>query len=427
MTTLSTLNGPERLNYYFCRTPNSDGACPSRLLSAKFTSEIGSKYLLSTIKLDKIVVIGSRETIKGTYEKDSDSLPPEFQKINLLNDLPSRNSTADSAYTFYLKQLRSFLMSKSAANQTSSQDTPDVFTEQIGVQRIDELKDIVNRVLEEFQKTSVCEGQSLQEVLHTSKEPDKTFRKLDEKLREEIKKDINDTHDLSTFENAYKERIRQLDEEYADVTNINIDRLYKDERKKITDDIKLSSSEKHNLFLLLKEKIAHMLTKQENYRFRVLSEEEKLNLLFEKSELEKELEMIKSNRLSKETDYAKYYIYTLLENEYKFFPLKENKEWDGPLVVFVDESTSNGEDNLHEITNAICENDEPVNLYIDMQGGNRTSSYVRNAVLSILTNQINAPVFIQKIIATNYGSQNWLNEIVDETKRYMVVRECELM
>ena len=89
-------------------------------------------------------------------------------------------------------------------------------------------------------------------------------------------------------------------------------------------------------------------------------------------------------------------------------------------VIFVSETTPDNTDNLAGIVSALCEPGENVNLFIDMQGGNRTSGYVRNAVLSILTNQITSPVSIAKIVATNFTPGAMYNEIVDETARYKI-------
>lgn len=80
-------------------------------------------------------------------------------------------------------------------------------------------------------------------------------------------------------------------------------------------------------------------------------------------------------------------------------------------------------DNVQGIVNAILEyaKDDDIHLYIDMQGGGRTSGYVRNAVLSILGNERESKVTLEEIIATEYGANNKENRIVNETKRYKIM------
>ena len=107
-------------------------------------------------------------------------------------------------------------------------------------------------------------------------------------------------------------------------------------------------------------------------------------------------------------------------------PLAENCERsNGIKMTFVAEQKESDKepiDNIKGIVNALYgTGEEEVNLYIDVQGGNRTSGYVRNAVLSILNNQETDRVHICKIIGTNFMS--WLMEgsqIVDETARYKI-------
>lgn len=425
MTTLSTLNNNQRLNYYFCSSPNPDGTTTSRLLSGVFTTEIGSKYLLSTVKIDKIVVIGSKETIKKKPRKNS-RVPRNLQKVNLLKELPVQHSSnaSGSAYMFYLEQLRSFLMLNSSENPTSPFDACNTYFPQISSQRAIQIQDIVTYTLEQFKTKHngiTYTGKNIEKALITPGNPDDVFKTLEKSLTAAIATDINNsfTQNLSSVDSSYEQRLQQIGQETTDLF-ASLNKL-SEERKAIESDATLTVLDKQLLYLLIKEKIKHILTKLKSNSSKAKFEQTKHNLFLEIYYLDKELEKIKSNRLITETNYAKNIVYTQFKNEYKFFPLEENKKGAGPLVVFVDESILSGEDNLHEISSAICESNEPVNLYIDMQGGNRTSGYVRNAVLSMLTNQINAPVSIQKIIATNFAPQNWLNEIVDETKRYKIL------
>lgn len=81
-------------------------------------------------------------------------------------------------------------------------------------------------------------------------------------------------------------------------------------------------------------------------------------------------------------------------------------------------------DNVQGIVNTILDSakgEEKINLYIDMQGGIRTSGFVRNAVLSIVGNERDSRVEIQEIIATEYNHDQKVSKIVDETKRYKIM------
>lgn len=92
-------------------------------------------------------------------------------------------------------------------------------------------------------------------------------------------------------------------------------------------------------------------------------------------------------------------------------------------INFVREQVEGSDiDNISEIVNTIYKSDaDKIELYIDVQGGNRTSIYVRNAALSILNNQFQNKIDIKETIATNYKSGNEKNEIVDETQRYRIL------
>lgn len=81
-------------------------------------------------------------------------------------------------------------------------------------------------------------------------------------------------------------------------------------------------------------------------------------------------------------------------------------------------------DNISGIVKRFGNDDNAkINLYIDAQGGIRTSFYVRNAVLSILNNQYGNNFNVRQIVATNfplYEGEIKYGEIVDETVRYQI-------
>lgn len=110
-------------------------------------------------------------------------------------------------------------------------------------------------------------------------------------------------------------------------------------------------------------------------------------------------------------------------------PLAENRGLSAEDFVIIRDMAKPSEnaafevDNVQGIVNAILREsgNEEIGLYIDMQGGIRTSGYVRNAVLSILGNEKDSRVKIKEIIATEYGTNNEVNRIVNESKRYKIM------
>lgn len=92
-------------------------------------------------------------------------------------------------------------------------------------------------------------------------------------------------------------------------------------------------------------------------------------------------------------------------------------------VIFVPDKDENNNDNIKGIVEALKGDENfDVNLFMDMQGGQRTAIYVNNALLQLLGRQ--STVYhckLSKVIATNYTPGNKVNEIVDETERYNIV------
>ena len=135
------------------------------------------------------------------------------------------------------------------------------------------------------------------------------------------------------------------------------------------------------------------------------------------------LEWVTNRRLTRETEYVKDYLFSLIPEERRFSPLPENMNTE---LVFVPSEREDGGaavENIREMVEAIRSaggDGASIELYIDMQGGNRTDGYVRSAVLSILENEFGSRFKIRQVIATNFMRENFSNEIVDETLRYSI-------
>ena len=138
------------------------------------------------------------------------------------------------------------------------------------------------------------------------------------------------------------------------------------------------------------------------------------------SEYEKE-----QSKKSKDKDGKEQDSYTLYMNNKKMVPLDVNKERAIGVKFVAEQDDKEQKDNILGIVNTILgistDPEEEICLYMDMQGGNRTSGFVRNAVVSILNNQTTSRVSLKFIVATNFnGSTISENEIVDETRRYKI-------
>lgn len=109
-------------------------------------------------------------------------------------------------------------------------------------------------------------------------------------------------------------------------------------------------------------------------------------------------------------------------------PKKDNidraKRGELPLRFVSEQVKDSDVDNISEIVNTINKTDaDKINLYLDVQGGFRTSIYVRNAALSILNNQYQNKIDIKETVVTDFKRLplDRENKIVDETQRYRIL------
>lgn len=133
-------------------------------------------------------------------------------------------------------------------------------------------------------------------------------------------------------------------------------------------------------------------------------------------------EEIKNLGLNKnELIYLKAYCYGLVTEDKLLSP---KTDLSNLTIQFIPERIKGEDnkkyDNIVNILAAIKGDDEEINLYVDMQGGNRTDGYVRNALLSILSAEKQKDFNLVKVVATNFNNRYWSSAIVDETDRYMI-------
>lgn len=122
--------------------------------------------------------------------------------------------------------------------------------------------------------------------------------------------------------------------------------------------------------------------------------------------------------LKSRADWLKRYIYSLMTDFYKLRSLEDN---DDVQVSFVPTTTRKegtiDTKNIARIIDLVTgAEDEFVNLYVDMQGLERTDDFTMVTVLSILKNEWKNKIQIKEILSTS--SFGFTREIRNEYKRY---------
>ena len=91
-------------------------------------------------------------------------------------------------------------------------------------------------------------------------------------------------------------------------------------------------------------------------------------------------------------------------------------------VVFVPDVDESGSDNILELIKELRgREDDPNSIFMDMQGGARTTIYVNNAVLQILNESEVYHTKLTQVVATNFTPGRSKHPIIDETHRYKIV------
>lgn len=420
VTTMSVFNkNGMRVNYYYCLQKGEN-----KLFCEGISSlEAGSKYFLSKYPIDEILVIGTKETVREEDVLEVADITEEEELAKSEEKWSNCFYQGDdiSAYEFYKYRIAFFLSQRqsdrkyNAADEVAGEDITDV-------RKMD-----LERILDNIMEGTLGEENEAENKADIPKllinEKDEFWRKLKEAIQKSIRDDFENGDAYLKYVTE-KEDLKNYQFSYS--INEDVAERYKEERKKISEDRKLTIFEKEFLYVALSNKVIESI-----YRNELLNREtEIMELRVENARLSYEIESLRTRRQIKEYDYVKYVVYKRLEKKYRIVPLKENRE--NIRILFVPEQLKNlnngskgdkSVDNLSGIVKALQENGEnEINLYIDMQGGNRTSSYVRNAALSILSNQNPDKIHIKEIVATNYNSlKPGASKIVNETERYRVL------
>lgn len=515
LTTLSTKPKTLSLNYYY--TPSENGPC---FCSGISQLEAGSKYILSTIPIHKLVVVGSNETIDPAKATDITKSPESLTAtMPLATDIPSAKTKSTfelydklSAYDLYKKRMTAFLSKTSALDEEAALGNISK-NGSIDPNRVAQLKELTNHLLKTYfsnkpdlyplsQKevmTTTDLQKSLQKLLQKETDPIDCLFDIVGKLKKAVQENVNNSflasHDTEEYDtlikkHAWNAKLLETEQQellqsyktfkrnyfiFTSLRNANKNpnnlSFFEEQKKAIEQDTSLSSLARQYLYIQLKDymdimqkelmqrdileiknevyqlrlEALQLQTDKENLQIEAIDAAKEIaQLKLENKRLQFELQLIKSNRINYETAYVRYYLFSLIQDTNKLQILPENTQI--PLIFVPevieqelphddkatppetqDEQSKKNivtQDNLSGLVDALYEKGETeqINLYIDMQGGSRTSGYVRNAVLSILTNQPTNPVTIKQIVATRFDpNKNDFSEIVDETARYKII------
>lgn len=402
LTTMSTLNN-RTLNYYYF-----EGDTP-QYCSGISQIEPGAKYILSTQPIDELVVIGSPETY------DSETVGDKKEDILVVEDILKEqkamedfNSQKASAFAFFKYRIAQFLAEEDIEEQMIGaeieperkqelQNIVDVILKAAGAEERDEW---FRRFAESSEKNY---GQSLSQQLRKSIESD-------------IRKNFIDETDYEKYGGAF--------EQYSEVQELQDAEEYisamEEELKRVKQSSKITLLGKEFFCIRSNRKIEKRIeelreelrrTRNDTYK-KIILELSSANRRFAA-----ELNALKGNRLNREVAYAKQFLYDQMSDTYRMKCLPSNQQ----LKLRFVPARIGGVENISGIVDAVCGTDGgKIQLFIDMQGGSRTDGYVRNAVLSILNNELNGQVKICKIVATDFNPGNFASGIVDETKRYQI-------
>lgn len=382
LTTLSR-SGLNTISYYYC--DQGDFGYVNGLSQQEF----GTKFILSQNRIDKIVVIASAETSDKEYKHYEEAIKcyidnVDFEKIKEIaysNIVPKERR---EAFRLAIEALvRKAICDSSIVSGVNEGDIDfEYFVRQMIIQK-----------------------------------KENVFIDL---LRSRINDLINADYVNETGFVQYITESQSLRDKYEEL-GLSKRRL-DDEGKRIFDDKwveSLSIIEKEYLFVCLREKI-----RENEFQRKLLYSETEINeLKAEINWLNYQIVNLQSDRVRKTLEYAKYYIFNSLSETAYLKSLSCNANI--PFQMVLDRKIEKDQeiDNIIEITNAIKgKGDLKVNLYIDIQGGFRTSQYVRNAVIGMLNEDAGTlnGVVIKNMIASEFDQRNWFSRIVDEKQRYMI-------
>lgn len=418
MTTLSTLKNTKSVHYYYSKGEDDKYALFCDGIS---TVENGSKYILSRYPIDEIIVVGSKETYAQTDAQYVENLMEDdlWQKLSQEWDkyYQCGDSGEISAFEFYKIRMVEFLQGE------------DVISRKIVDASIPEEKR--RRDLEAFVDDIIGKEHYHSREVYEHMLASRKGSKETESLIGRIKKKIVENIQASFLtEEAYLDYVQQgkkLISQYIALTTESQEyyRIYKD----IKNNASLTAMEQEFLVVSLSRKLDKLYYEKQ----KIHMEAEVAALNVENAFLKDQITDLRTRREQREIAYAQNIIYRKLDSQYKMRAWKKQGVQQKISLQFIPEKINEkGKEPFDNIAGIVSEiyqkqeregiEGEEIKVYVDMQGGNRTSGYVRNAVLSILNNQKTNDIQVQQIITTDFNPQNpFISEIIDETKRYRIL------
>lgn len=416
LTTMSTLPWNLTTNYYYIK----DAQKHTLYCDGIAQTEAGTKFFLSKLRIDHIVVIGSDKTYCSNEDSrdpviDSFSTPDLVSEADMYSENPNEYS-----YRYYKYRIAQFLKDKNAGQTVYSESIPE-----------DRRKYLENITSEYMNTNGYTNSKEWFHILASD-----SRNALSSGLRNMIDSDIRKNFISEDQYEQYLQPVSRYPELIQLEAEINEIKHQIEDKTLSLDRLQLILQERHlsskpvdldyeaRLFILsrrLEDNIANLefeqyITKSAAYREVILVLKDAVNRLI------MQVQALKTNRLAREFTYIKSWLYQQLDGSYILKPAKENPT---ASLTFVPDILSSGNYNISGIINAIrsiSENDkdDTLDLYIDMQGGSRTDGYVKNAILSIFNNDKNSHIYIQEVVATDFEPRNFANAIVNETDHYRV-------
>ncbi len=391
VTTLSEFRGAS-LNYYYF----NGGSEKRSYFTGRYTCDAGARYILSTEKIDKIVMICSDATVDETRaEKD----PESIAEINIPEPVPG--APKEKAKEFFLRQIKKFVDGEPESGADFQridgrrrQELEELVFNTLGAEKKEELFDIV------------AKDQSLR-------------RKINEAIKNNIEKDYLKEKDYRKYESIDIEGI--LSSQLAAQENFSAEKAIHE-----LDEIRHSSKIS---FLGLEfyynagikridERIRRLEASRREYPKDVSLIKTLTDLQSIIRKLWAQLSDLQGERTKVEQEYVRHYLFSLLDEGRRAKAIPENAN---AQITIVRSVLKEGTANITDLVKAIrdtAEDGESIEVFIDMQGGVRTDGYIRNAVLSMLNNY--GEIVLKKVVATNFLGGNFASEVVDETDRYRI-------
>ena len=385
LTTLSTLPSRRAYSYYFQEADGKRKYCDG-LLSV----EAGTKYYLSSFPVDRIVVIASAETQRRTIEGKVYETDGRLYAGRSLSRVTSSKRNATDAELFFDRI--SFFW-----NGFEKKD----LTDDIDSIRKQELMRIVRGVLRtKGERCSRSEWFDLisRKGYHTDIEKairadieasflsEADYRRYSDEAWAEAECDFREKLDRKATVEDFFQWLNQNDRRLSWLAKEAFCRLYQERLSQWLAEANLHTAEAANAM-----------------RDRAIQYREAIQRLTE------ELNTMKTNRRQRELAYLQRKLFLDLSPDLKISRTGARTA-KAPVVTVV----SDGD--VYEVIRQIRgRGDRSLRLLVDVQGGNRTSSYAMNLLLSILKN---AEKIDCSFSAVKYSSRNYVNQIQDETKRY---------